>query len=364
MIADPTASAVCIREIQKDLRNSSKKLIEDKIHSLGLLPYFDIQRSGIYGRNGRQEIVFQGMQDHTSDSVKSLENYKISWVEEAQNLSQRSLDLLRPTLRRNDSELYFSWNPRFKTDPVDKFFRGDFTESSMCSVKVNYTDNPWCPDVLLQEAENDKKRDYEKYSHVWLGEYETHSEANVFNNWRVADFDAPEGITFRYGADWGFSQDPTVIIRCYIVGNKLFIDYEASMVGCEIIHTPQLFLTVPDSEKWPIVADSSRPETISYMRSHGFPKMMASIKGKNSIEEGIEFIKSYDVYIHPRCQLVIEEFSKYRYKVDSKSGVITPYLEDKFNHSIDALRYALEGERRLKENNEPTRYYDLARGYV
>jgi phage terminase large subunit len=105
-------------------------------------------------------------------------------------------------------------------------------------------------------------------------------------------------------------------------------------------------MTIPESEKWPIVADSARPETISHMQKNGFPKIMPAIKGPKSVEEGVEWLQSYDIVVHPRCKHLIDELSLYCYKVDDKTQMVLPILADKDNHVIDALRYSLEGLRR------------------
>jgi phage terminase large subunit len=105
-----------------------------------------------------------------------------------------------------------------------------------------------------------------------MGSYLTNSNSQVFKNWRIDEFEAPPDAIHRLGADWGFAVDPTVLVRCHIIGRTLYIDHEAYMVGCEIVNTPELFMQVPEAEKWPIVADSARPETISHMRKNGFPK--------------------------------------------------------------------------------------------
>jgi phage terminase large subunit len=194
--------------------------------------------------------------------------------------------------------------------------------------------------------EYDKRRDPDKYQHVWMGEYLRNSQSRVFRNWKIEDFEAPADAIHRLGADWGFSVDPTVLVRCHIIGRTLYIDYEAYMIGCEIVNTPELFLQVPEAEKWPIVADSARPETISHMRKNGFPKIMGAVKGPRSLEEGIEFLKNYDIVVHPRCLHTIDELTLYSYKTDPLTGKILPLLEDKKNHVIDALRYACEGVRR------------------
>jgi phage terminase large subunit len=135
-------------------------------------------------------------------------------------------------------------------------------------------------------------------------------------------------------------------VQAYIVGRKLYIPYEAYRVGCEIVDTPALFMSLPDSEKWPMVADSARPETISHLQRNGFPKITSAIKGAKSVEEGVEFLKSFDIVVHPRCVHLIDELTLYSFKTDPLTGEVMPVLADKDNHVIDALRYALEGARR------------------
>lgn len=294
------------------------------------------------------------MQNHTADSIKSLEGFDIAWFEEAQSASQRSLDLLRPTIRKPGSELWFTWNPDESTDAIDQLLRSDNPPPDAVVLQVNYMDNPWFPDVLKDEMEYDRGRDLDKYTHIWLGGYKKNSNKRVFNNWRIEEFETPEDAMLRFGADWGFAVDPTVLVRCYLVGRKLYIDYEAYQVGCDIVDTPDLFMTVPESERWPIVADSARPETISHMKKNGFPKILPAVKGPKSLEEGVEFLKSYDIIIHPRCKHVIDELTHYSYKVDPDTDEVLPVLEDKDNHTIDALRYACEGTRRKAQNKRPT----------
>jgi len=337
--------AVCVREIQKSLNQSVKKLLENKIEQLGVSKLFDVQEAQIKTPGGGR-IIFQGMQNHTADSIKSLEGYDVAWVEEAQSLSQRSLDLLRPTIRKPGSELWFSWNPDQDTDPVDSLLRGASPPPDAVVIEVNYEDNPWFPEVLRAEMEYDRKRDPDKFLHVWRGGYNKNSEARVFKNWTVEEFERPAGTVFRLGADWGFSVDPSVLVRCSIEANRLYVDHEAWAVGCEIVNLPELFMSVPEAEKWPMTADSARPETISHMLKNGFPKIRAAIKGAKSLEDGVEWLKSFDIVVHPRCKHLIDELTLYSYKTDPLTGEVLPILEDKNNHVIDALRYACEGARR------------------
>lgn len=348
--------AVCAREVQKSLDQSVKKLLEAKIEALNVGDYFEVQDKKIISRpandaNARGLIIFMGLQDHTSDSIKSLEDYDIFWGEEAQSLSRRSIDIVRPTIRKEyadgtESELWFSWNPRFETDPIDVLLRGEHPPPGAVVVEANYKDNPWFPAVLRRELEYDQKRDPEKYAHVWLGGYQRNSEARVFRNWTIDEFQIDATAVIRQGADWGFSIDPTVLVQCYIVGRRLYVPHVAYRVGCEIVDTPALFMSLPDAEKWPMVADSARPETISHLQKNGFPKISAAVKGAKSVEEGIEFLKGFDIVVHPRCQHLIDELTLYSYRTDPMTGEVIPVLEDKDNHVIDALRYACEGARR------------------
>jgi phage terminase large subunit len=339
--------AVCLRENQKSLKQSVKKLLELKIESLNVGSMFEVQDVQIKSKRGGV-IIFEGMQNYTADSIKSLEGFDIAWFEEAHKCSQRSLDLLRPTIRKDGSELWFSWNPEQPTDPIDALLRGDEPPPDLKIVETNWHDNPWLPEVLKQEMEYDRRRDPDKFAHVWQGQYQRNSEARVFRNWTVEEFDARSGTVFRFGADWGFATDPSVLIRCWIDGNRLYADYEAWMIGCEIVNLPELFMSVPEAEKWPITADSARPETISHMRKHGFPKIFAAIKGPKSLEDGIEFLKSFDIVVHPRCAHLIDELTMYSYKTDPLTNRVIPILADEDNNVIDALRYALEGARRAK----------------
>ena len=324
---------VCLRETQKSLQHSSKKLLEYKIEAMGVGSYFEIQSTRILSKHGGV-IIFEGLANHTADSIKSLEGFDEAWVEEAQSLSQRSLDILRPTIRKKDSTIIFTWNPRALNDPVDALLRHDKVPPDSVVIEANYLDNPFLPKVLQDEMEYDRARDLDKYAHVWLGKYLQNSAAQVFKNWKIEECEPPRGATLHYGADFGFSIDPSCLVRCWIDGRTLYVDYEAWQIGCEIDKLPELFMSVPDAERWPIVADTARPETISYLRNHGFPKILAAVKGARSVEEGVEFLKSHDIVVHPRCKHLIDELTMYSYKTDALTGKVLPILQDKNNHCI------------------------------
>lgn len=171
---------VCLREVQKTLKESAKRLIEDKIASHGLSSEFEIQNDQIKNPGGGI-VLFQGLADHTAESIKSLEGFDIAWVEEAQTLSARSLEFLRPTIRKPGSEIWFSWNPRSSSDPVDQFIRGDHPPNNLIQVRSNWKDNPWFPAEMEEERQHDFKFNRDRYSHIWDGEYEPAAIGSLWN---------------------------------------------------------------------------------------------------------------------------------------------------------------------------------------
>lgn len=341
-VANADLQSVCIREIQKSLKFSAKKLVESKIQDMGVSHLFEVTLTEIRRNGGQGLIIFQGMQDHTADSIKSLEGFDRAWVEEAQSISSRSLELLTPTIRKDGSEIWFSWNPDQPDDAVEQLFADN---PSAVLVHVNYTDNPWCPDVLREQAEWQRKRDYEKFAHIWLGGFNTKSDAQVFaGRWRVDEFEPGDNWDGPYqGLDFGFSMDPTALVRCWIHDGKLWIEYDAGDVGLELDDTPRFMMErIPKVERYVTRADSARPESISYLARHGLHRVEAVDKWSGSIEDGVEHLKTYDeIVIHARCLAMQEEARLYSYKVDRRTGDILPKLEDAHNHRWDAVRYAL-----------------------
>jgi len=189
-----TVRIVCIREVQHTLRESARDLIASRIQALGLGPFFEILEDRIRSKNGSL-IIFRGMQSYNAENIKSLEDFDLAWVEEAQTLSERSLRYLRPTIRKPGSELWFSWNPRHDTDPVDRFFRGSEARTNATLVQVGWSDNPW----FTKELADDKARDYtddpEMAEHVWGGGYEIISQGAYFAR-RLADAEREGRVGF------------------------------------------------------------------------------------------------------------------------------------------------------------------------
>lgn len=333
---------LCCREYQVTIRDSIKKVIEDSVNRFGISAYFTSTESEIRCFNG-SVFMFRGLHNNVSE-IKSLENISIAYVEEAESVSEHSWNTLIPTVRAENSEIWVVFNPRDEKDATYQRFVVHPPENSRISF-INYTDNPYCPTVMAEEAENCRRLDFDLYSHIWLGRCRKISEAAVFHGkFEMYEFDPPDEAKtrFYYGLDFGYSTDPNAFIRCFVEDNELFIDYEAGGTGIDLDEMPQMLDRVPGSRKWPIRADNARPETIAHLRRRGF-NTAACAKWKGSVEDGIGFIRSFErIYIHPRCRHVYEEFQLYSYKIDKNSGEILPIVVDAYNHYCDALRYALE----------------------
>lgn len=352
MAVEPNLKVVGIREVQRSLRYSVKELVEAKIESLGVSRLFDVQREGIFHRKGAGLMHFTGMQDHTADSVKGLEDFDIALVDEANQISARSLRLLTPTLRKQGSELHFGWNPENETDPVDEFFRKNAGDPDFICVSVDITNNPFVSNTGWREYTRDRDRargnpnDWAIFEHVWHGAYNILSDRIVFaGKFVVEDFEPTQGDGWDgpyFGCDFGFAQDPTTFVEIWVKGGDLFYRRGAGRTGLELDATTK-FATdaLPGIERHAIRADSARPESISYLSRHGLPRITGVDKWKGSVEDGIAFMRSFRrIVIHPEAEPVRKEHAVYRYKVN-KAGDILPEIEDADNHFIDAGRYAL-----------------------
>lgn len=356
MISEPDSRIVCLRQVQKSIKYSSKQLIKDKIIALGVSHLFKITETEISRIDGDGFAIFLGMQDHTADSIKSLEGFDVFWFEEAQKITQYSLDILIPTIRKAGSEFWATWNPKKEKDAIEKFARDEVDDAII--VHVNYPDNPFCPEETRLQAEKMKDRDYAKYKHIYLGGYDVKDEAQIFGGcYEEKEFDINREWAGPYqGMDWGFSLDPTTAIRAWIdvENNDLYISHEAGRVGLTLDDTPKFIIDrIPNFERYKAKADNARPESINQVKNnkvksddgvvYRLPLVVSCKKGKGSVEDGIEFIKSFNkVYIHPRCPETINEFDNYSYKTDRITEEVLSDILDENNHYIDALRYALE----------------------
>lgn len=371
MFAQAGVSGVilCGREYMNSLEDSSMEEVKQAIRSVPWLDaYFEIGEKFIRTRNRRVSYTFAGLR-HNLDSIKSKARVLIAWIDEAENVSEIAHQKLLPTVRENDSEVWLTWNPEQDGSPTDlRFVKNPPPNAKI--VELNYTDNPWFPDVLEQERCNDRDRlDDQTYAWIWDGAYRENSEAQILaGKYRVAEFEAEAHWDGPYyGVDWGFSQDPTAAVKCWAGDSRLWIEYEAGKIGLENDDVASFLIErLPGIERHMVRADSARPETISHVKATGngvrlaLPRIVGVDKWKGSVEDGIAHLRSYkEIVIHPRCTQTLREARLYSYKVDRLSGDVLTDIVDANNHYMDATRYALapliQGKRPMKINPEALR---------
>lgn len=376
---------LCTREFQVSIADSSHKLLKDTISRLKLDSWFTITDRSIKSRVGA-EFIFKGLHNN-EQGIRSVEGIDICWVEEAQSVTALSWQSLTPTMRKAGSEMWVSFNLIDENDATYKRFVAAppaDRNSTVCvparsnSIvhKLNYYNNPYFPDELREEMENDRELDYELYEHIWEGMPRRRSNAIVLNGkYRVEEFDDDlwkQADTLLFGADFGFATDPSTLSRMFILpasvrkagekGNDLYISHEAYGYHIEFEDYPEFYsgkvgpdaekrgyAGVPDAENWPIKADAAAPATISAIRRRGFA-ISAAEKWQGSVEDGIRYLRSFNqIVIHPRCVKHAAEAFLWRYKVDPKrvddhgQPLVLPVLVDAHNHTWDGVRYGLDG---------------------
>jgi len=340
---------LCAREFQNSIQDSVLRTLATQIYELGLSAWFDIQRTTVICKTTGSEFIFKGLHNNITE-IKSMSGVNICWVEEGSSMSEESFLILDPTLR-NNSELWISFNPSEATDPVYQRFVTTKPPNAIV-VRVGYADNPWFPKEL--ETLRLYMRDEPDYGWIWEGECRENAEAAIFHGKvMVRTFDeAPEKTRFYHGLDFGFANDPTVLVRCWIrpsidgYGEDLMIDREAYGHGVELDEMADWLDMCCETVRsgWGIKADSARPETISYLARQGF-SITAAEKWPGSVEDGITHLRAFrHIVIHERlCPQTAREYRTYRYRLDKKDGTILPLIEEKNDHAPDATRYALDG---------------------
>lgn len=333
------------REYQGSIKESFYAELKSAIMSeTWLSSQYIIGSDFIRGRNGT-EFIFMGLR-RSINSIRSLAQIDLTIVEEAEDVPENSWLMLEATVfRRPKSELWAVWNPKTKGSPVDQRFVLNPPENGVFA-EMNYWDNPFFPVGLeTLRAREERRLDPDTYAHVWEGHYLTNSNAQVYNGkWQVAEFTPGEDWDGPYqGGDFGFSQDPTAGVRCWIHDEVLFVEYEAGEVGLELDDTPSFMeARIPGWNSYVSRWDNARPESISHFTRHGMPRAEAADKWNGSVEDGIQFIRSFrKIVVHPRCVETRRELQLYSYKVDRFTQDILPVLVDANNHYLDALRYAL-----------------------
>jgi phage terminase large subunit len=359
---------LCVREYQTSIKDSVHAILAGQISRMKLGAYFKITERGIASTAGA-EFIFNGLH-HNVDQIKSTEGVDICWVEEAHAVTEDSWKYLIPTIRSEGrfdwlptSEIWVSFNQHDDTDPTFVRFVAGTPQNSVVKA-VTWEDNPYFPGVLDDERRYMLETDPDAYDWVWGTQTRRMGSSVILKGHCVVRaFEEPTGYhapqRIFLGADWGFANDPTALIRSYMTteadGDHLWITHEAFGWGVELDDLPALFEGgtsqdgertwegVPGVHDWPIKADGSRPETISYMARKGF-RISAAEKWPGSVEDGVAHLKRFrKIHIHDRCKHIAQESRLYSYKVDKRSGDVMPVINDRHNHGIDGVRYSLDG---------------------
>lgn len=345
-------SYLCCRELSKSIKDSVHKLLLNQIEMMGLGDYFSSGKKYLRSKSGI-EFLFYGLR-HNAEEIKSIENVKIAWLEEAQGTSANSLKVLLPTIRMPGSEIWVSFNPDLESNPIYQMFIVN-TPPNAKVVKVNFSDNPWLSEELETQRLHMQRTDPDAYNHVWLGNFLTRTDAQVLGGKWIIDIFEPgteeEGwYGPYYGADWGFSQDPTVLVKVWlriwtdesgVDRRNLYIEEEVLAIRCENDDIAELFDNVEGARKHIIRADNARPETISHVNTFGY-NVVGVDKWPGSVEEGIAYMRSFDqIVVHDRCKHTAEECRLYTHKIDRLTEDILRDIVDKNNHCMDAIRYSL-----------------------
>ncbi len=342
MVQDPSLNLICLREVQSSIKHSSKKLISDRIEFHKLNAYFEIQDQQIKSKMGNGVIIFSGLQNHTVDSIKSLEGFDLVWVEEAQTITAYSLELLTPTIRKEGARLFFSYNPKTINDPVYVLEQDVPTENKVV-IFSNYIDNPFCPTSIIEEAEQMKRLRPKKYQHIYLGGYGV-SDGLIFENVTVRTIleDEIKGLMNVQGLDFGYTNDETSFCTNYINEKEKTI-YVFDGFYAKGLSNGEIAQRIKDMlcHKHMTTADSSEPKSIDSLRSKGI-YCRAAKKGKDSINIGIDFLLDYKIVINSHLKGFITESEYYVWDVDRHTGIAVNKPVDKYNHFWDSFRYSVE----------------------
>lgn len=335
---------LCTREFQASIRNSFHAELRDAIAAYPFLAaHYDVGVDYIRGRNGT-EFLFKGLR-HSIGSIKSTAGIDLTIIEEAEDVPESSWVALLPTVMRTDrAEVWPIWNARLRGSPVDKRFIVNPMPRSIVT-HINYSENPFFPEALNRLRQTDQEQlDDATYQWIWEGAYYERSAAQVFaDRFEVRDFDPENGWDGPYqGGDFGFANDPTAAVRCWINDATLYIEHEAGKTGLELDHMAGFLDTeIPKFSALPTRWDSARPESISFLRRHGLPRTEAVQKWPGSVEDGIQAMRAFKrIVVHPRCNETANEFRAYSYKTND-AGDVLPKIIDANNHYIDAIRYAI-----------------------
>lgn len=326
----------CFREFQNSIADSSHQLLKDLINEYGLTDFQVTQNSIINTING-SDFIFKGLHNN-EQSIKSTEGIDIAWIEEAQTVSNTSLEVLTPTVRKPSSQLIYTYNRLLEDDPVHHRLVLEGRPNTLI-INVNYDialKYKMMPEVIRLEMEDDKERRPALYKHKWLGEPSS-SERKIYNDWAIIDELPHEARLERYGMDFGYSNDPTAIVAIYKYNGGFILDEITYQKG---LSNKQIADILQNIDRALVIADSAEPKSIDEIRSYGI-NILPCVKGKDSVRQGIQYVQDQRISVTKRSSNLIQEYNRYLWQVDKLDKIIN-VPEGGFDHTMDAIRYGLD----------------------
>lgn len=348
----------CFREFQNSIAESSYQLLLDLIKQYELHDFKATNNSIINSVNG-SDFLFRGLWNN-EQSIKSIEGIDIAWVEEAQTVSDKSLEVLTPTVRKDGSQIIYTYNRLLEEDPVHNRLVIQGRPNTLI-INVNYDiaiKYGMMPDVILQEIEDDKARRPGLYKHKWLGE-PYNLEAKIYKDWQVIESIPHEARLERYGLDFGYSNDPTAIVAIYRYNDGLILDEIAFQKGLSNKQIADILNL--QSKRALTIADSAEPKSIDEIASYGI-SIMPARKGKDSINQGIQYVQNQRISVTNRSANLIKEYRNYLWLTD-KDGKIINEPSPLWNHTMDAIRYGINSFRVIEDREDVLPSEDLTGFY-
>lgn len=326
----------CFREFQNSINESSYQLLADLIRQYNLNE-FDLKNNSIINKITESDFIFKGLWNN-EQSIKSIEGIDIAWVEEAQTVSEKSIEILTPTVRKPGSKIIYTYNRLLEEDPVHKRLVLEGRPNTLI-LNLNYDialKYNMMPDVIRLEMEDDKEKRPALYKHKWLGE-PYNQERKIYKDWAFIDEIPHEASLIRYGMDFGYSNDPTAIVAIYRLNGGFILDEICYQKGLSNKQIADILNNV--QERKLCIADSAEPKSIDEITSYGV-SILPSKKGQGSVSQGIQYVQEQRISVTNRSLNIKREYSNYLWKVD-KDGKIINEPEHTFKHSMDAIVYGL-----------------------
>lgn len=326
----------CFREFQNSITESSHQLLADLIKLYDMRD-FEVTNNAIINRLNGSDFIFKGLYQN-EQSIKSIEGIDIAWVEEAQTITKNSLEVLTPTVRKQGSQIIYTYNRLLEDDPVHLRLVIEGRPNTLV-INVNYDiaiKYGMMPEVIRLEMEDDKAKRPSLFKHKWLGEPNS-MERKIYKDWALIDVIPHEAQLVRYGLDYGYSNDPTAIIAIYKYNGGFIWDEVTYQKGLSNKQISDILLNQLPAL---VIPDSSEPKSNDELIAYGVNVLPAQ-KGRGSVNQGIQLVQSQRISVTRRSQNIWREYSNYLWEVDNNDRIIN-VPEGGFDHAMDAGRYGME----------------------